>query len=222
MKAIELKCSVVSCTINAPNSSAMTPEISIGLISFDRLSRFQRMRGPIPSRKANGTISHANKVLKNGAPIDTEPKPNCLCTSGNSVPISTTTSAAINNTLLANRAFSRDTSSKLPRTRTDEPFSANSNSEPPMTNTRKPRMNMPRAGSDANACTETRIPERTRKVPNRLSENAEIASSTVHALKVPRFSVTASECISAVPASQGMNDAFSTGSQNHQPPQPSS
>jgi hypothetical protein len=39
---------------------------------------------------------------------------------------------------------------------------------------------------------------------------------------VPRFSVTASEWISAVPTSQGMNDAFSTGSQNHQPPQPSS
>ena len=36
------------------------------------------------------------------------------------------------------------------------------------------------------------------------------------------FSVTASEWMSAVPASQGMKDAFSTGSQNHQPPQPSS
>jgi cytochrome c biogenesis factor len=33
-----------------------------------------------------------------------------------------------------------------------------------------------------------------------LNENAVIASSTVHDLKLPRFSVTASECISAVPA----------------------
>ena len=49
-----------------------------------------------------------------------------------------------------------------------------------------------------------------------------IASSTVQILKPPRFSVTASECMSAVPTSQGMKDAFSTGSQNHQPPQPSS
>jgi len=40
-------------------------------------------------------------------------------------------------------------------------------------------------------------------------------------LKAPRFSVTASECINAVPASHGMNEAFSTGSQNHHPPQPS-
>jgi hypothetical protein len=49
-----------------------------------------------------------------------------------------------------------------------------------------------------------------------------MASSAVHILKPPRLSVTASECISAVPTSQGMNEAFSTGSQNHQPPQPSS
>ena len=74
----------------------------------------------------------------------------------------------------------------------------------------------------ANACTEVSTPERTRNVPSSESENAQIASSTVHALNVPRFSVTASEWISAVPISQGMNDAFSTGSQNHQPPQPSS
>ena len=83
-------------------------------------------------------------------------------------------------------------------------------------------MNRPRLGSLANACTDTSTPERTRNVPSRLSENAMIASSSVQLLNRPRFSVTASEWISAVPTSQGMNEAFSTGSQNHQPPQPSS
>jgi hypothetical protein len=83
-------------------------------------------------------------------------------------------------------------------------------------------MNRPRAGSEAKACTEVSTPERTRKVPSRLSEKAKIASSTVQLLNRPRFSVAAREWISAVPASQGMKDAFSTGSQNHQPPQPSS
>ena len=82
-------------------------------------------------------------------------------------------------------------------------------------------MNTPRRGSVANACTDVSTPERTRKVPTSDSENAEIASSTVQFLNAPRFSVTASECRSAVPTSHGMNDAFSTGSQNHQPPQPS-
>jgi hypothetical protein len=83
-------------------------------------------------------------------------------------------------------------------------------------------MNTPRVGSVANACTEVSTPERTRKVPSKDSEKVMIASSTVHTLKPPRFSVTASECISAVPTSHGRNEAFSTGSQNHQPPQPSS
>ncbi len=74
----------------------------------------------------------------------------------------------------------------------------------------------------AKACTLVMTPERTRKVPSSDSEKAPIASSTVQLRKAPRFSVTASECISAVPSSQGMKEAFSTGSQNHQPPQPSS
>ena len=46
--------------------------------------------------------------------------------------------------------------------------------------------------------------------------------NTVHTLSALRFSITKAECSSAVPASQGMKLAFSTGSQNHQPPQPSS
>ena len=59
-------------------------------------------------------------------------------------------------------------------------------------------------------------------MPSRDNENAKIASNTVQLLKLPRFSVAARECINAVPTSQGMNEAFSTGSQNHQPPQPNS
>ncbi|MCY1183486.1 hypothetical protein D9M71_468170 [compost metagenome] len=83
-------------------------------------------------------------------------------------------------------------------------------------------MNTPRSGSEAKACTEVSTPERTRKVPSRLREKAAMASNTVQLLNTPRFSVTAREWISAVPTSHGMNEAFSTGSQNHQPPQPSS
>ena len=56
----------------------------------------------------------------------------------------------------------------------------------------------------------------------RESENARMASRIVHTFKASRFSMTRAECSRAVAASQGMNEAFSTGSQNHQPPQPSS
>ena len=80
---------------------------------------------------------------------------------------------------------------------------------------------MPRAGSEAKACTEVRTPERTRKVPSSDSEKVRMARSNVHTFKASRFSITRVECTSAVPASQGMREAFSTGSQNQKPPQPS-
>ena len=48
------------------------------------------------------------------------------------------------------------------------------------------------------------------------------ASITVHARRASRVASTVTEWSSAVAASHGISDAFSTGSQNHQPPQPSS
>ena len=83
-------------------------------------------------------------------------------------------------------------------------------------------MNTPRAGSVAKACTELRTPERTRKAPKRQREKAKMASNAVQLRNRPRFSVADKLCTNAAPASHGMNDAFSTGSQNHQPPQPNS
>ena len=82
-------------------------------------------------------------------------------------------------------------------------------------------MNTPREGSLAKACTEVSTPERTMKVPISDNEKVRIASRIVQTFSASRFSITSAECSSAVPASQGMKEAFSTGSQNHQPPQPS-
>ncbi len=82
-------------------------------------------------------------------------------------------------------------------------------------------MNTPRVGSVAKACTEVSTPERTRKVPISDSENARMASRMVQTFSASRFSITTAECSSAVAISHGMKEAFSTGSQNHQPPQPS-
>src|SRR5512137_369443 len=141
---------------------------------------------------------------------------------GYSVSRNTEAEATESSTLLVSSMDSRETSSNLPPSPILGARQANSSSDAPMTTTRKERMKMPRLGSVAKACTEVSTPERTRKVPSSDNENAAMASSTVQLLKAPRFSVTASECISAVPTSQGMNEAFSTGSQNHQPPQPSS
>ncbi len=91
-----------------------------------------------------------------------------------------------------------------------------------MNTTRITRIKRPRAGSLEKVWTEVSTPERTRKVPISDSEKVRIASRMVHTLSEFRFSITTAECNSAVPASQGISEAFSTGSQNHQPPQPSS
>src|SRR4029079_19409681 len=121
-------------------------------------------------------------------------------------------------TLLASSSDSRERSAKRAPRPTLGARHAYSVSDEPITITRKARMKRPRRGSVANACTDESTPERTRKVPSSESEKARIASSTVQFLKLLRFSVTASEWISGVATSHGMNDAFSTGSQNHQPP----
>ena len=60
------------------------------------------------------------------------------------------------------------------------------------------------------------------KVPTSDSEKARIASRTVQLFSLPRCSTTMVEWRSAVAASHGISEAFSTGSQNHHPPQPSS
>ena len=81
---------------------------------------------------------------------------------------------------------------------------------------------MPRCGSLEKLCTEVRTPERTKKVPRRLKQKVTIASRAHHGAKRFRFFSAARECRRAVPESHGKSAAFSTGSQNHQPPQPSS
>ena len=142
--------------------------------------------------------------------------------SGYSVPNSTAATEATIMTLLAKSIDSRENQVKAPPATMRGERQANKASEPPTTTSMKPKMNAPRSGSTANACTEDSTPDRTKKVPNSESEKVMSASSTVQALKAPRFSATAKEWIKAVPANQGMKDAFSTGSQNHQPPHPSS
>ena len=98
---------------------------------------------------------------------------------------------------------------------------ANSANEPKMNSARITRMKTPRRGSLAKACTEVSTPERTRNVPSSENENARMARKIVHTFSASRFSITATEWTNAVPASQGMREAFSTGSQNQKPPQPS-
>ena len=92
----------------------------------------------------------------------------------------------------------------------------------PMIVVTKMRMYNPRSGSVANVWTEVRTPLRTRKVPIKESENVTIMRNRFQTLNIFRFSWTITEWRKAVPTSQGINDAFSTGSHPQYPPQPSS
>jgi hypothetical protein len=60
---------------------------------------------------------------------------------------------------------------------------------------------------------ESRIPERTRNVPMIASVPVASTREAFHTFSIPRFSWIMIEWMNAVPVSQGISDAFSTGSQ---------
>ena len=101
--------------------------------------------------------------------------------------------ATINKTLFNSSKLSLEIKPNLTLATTVGALSAYSNKEPPMEINSKVRINIPRPGSLANACTLFNTPERTKNVPNKLNENAKMASKTVQLLNAPRFSVTANE-----------------------------
>ena len=76
----------------------------------------------------------------------------------------------------------------------------------------KARKNGPRVDSPK-AWTDAMIPERVRNVPNRHRLKVRITSTMFQTFSMPRRSWTITECRKAVATSQGMNAAFSTGSQ---------
>ena len=60
--------------------------------------------------------------------------------------------------------------------------------------------------------TELIVPDRVRKVPRMVRAKALITSTKFHAWSIPRRCWTNPEWMKAVAASQGMSEAFSTGS----------
>ena len=147
-------------------------------------------------RKSAGAINGTNTALKYGGPTDNLPCPSASITSGYKVPSKTAAAATNSSTLLASSMASRDTGSKsaaAPDRSSAGVRQASSASELPTTSAKKNKIKTPRAGSVAKAWTELSTPERTMKVPSKESEKARMASSAVHILKPPRFSVTDSE-----------------------------
>ena len=102
-------------------------------------------------------------------------------------------------------------------------YSQNKNQTRPLKKqTKINKMMSPLFGSDANECTDVIIPDLTIKVPNKENEKPKIHNNNVQDLSSFLVSRTIIECNNAVAISHGINAAFSTGSQNHHPPQPNS
>ncbi len=72
--------------------------------------------------------------------------------------------------------------------------------------------NQPPMEDCAKAWTELMIPLRVRNVPRMASQKVAKTSHMFHIFNMPRFSCIMTECRKAVPVSQGMSEAFSTGS----------
>ncbi len=180
---------------------------------FSRLALRQAINGPMPtsvsSSKAHGMLTR----LKIGGPIVTLRPVASSDNSGNVVKNSTVIAIPTRIRLLNRNDDSRDRSdSRRCSVRRLSRRDTRSRSEPKNTRAR----NTPNAGpmSDvANECTDDRMPLRVRNVPKIDSENVRITSSAFHTLSMPLRSWIITECRNAVPVSQGMSDAFSTGSQ---------
>src|ERR1039457_3681900 len=108
--------------------------------------------------------------------------PSASMNSGYRVPMNTEAAATDSSTVFDNSIDSREIISNLPPSPILGARQANNNSDEPITIARNARIKTPRLGSVANECTEVSTPERTMKVPNRLRENAAIASNTVQLL----------------------------------------
>ena len=186
------------------------------------LARFHGRVDPIGKITANATIKGVKAMLKNGGPTESFRSISSSATNGQTVPTKTTKQLIASSKLLAIKALSRLTMANTPLLSIALARRAKRNKAPPKNTPKIIKMNTPRSGSLANACTEVSTPERTMKVPINEKPKAKIANNIVQALSASRFSTTMAECNSAAEISQGIKLAFSTGSQNQNPPHPSS
>ncbi len=109
------------------------------------------------------------------------------------MPIRTAAQTVISTRLLKTRLPSREMGVNIAPCRNCGARQAKSTKAPAVKNPMMPRMKMPRAGSTAKECTDVSTPDRTRKVPIKLSAKVMIASRIVQTFSASRFSITTAE-----------------------------
>src|ERR1043165_986818 len=166
----------VPSTAATPSSTSSTFRVR------SNFALFQLACMPTASRNTSGSIGTGNTVLKYGSPTELLPSLNQSMATGCNVPMSTTTVATTSSRLLSSRKDSREISPKPTSARNSGARQAYSASAAPTHTARNTSRYAPRDGSEAKACTDSMMPERTRKVPSSDNANAVIASSSVQPL----------------------------------------
>src|SRR5512146_753735 len=161
------------------------------------------------SSRATGTLTR----LKKGGPTVTLWPCTHSESTGKSVPQSTVKQATNRTRLLKRKLDSREMSdsSRFSLCRCDR-FFTKAATQTAKVSARNPTNQLPMEDC-AKACTELTRPLRVRKVPKMQSRKVAKISHMFQIFSMPRFSCIITECRNAVPVSQGMREAFSTGSQ---------
>ncbi len=181
--------------------------------AFTAVARRQAMTGPIPlsstSARPSGTVQRSN----HGGPSAVFVPVTASLMSGKNVPRNVTNASATRTKLFAMKTASRDSSESsmfsllsVSRRETTRAIDPAISTAMKMTNG-VPSVEAPKAWI------ESRMPERTRKVPRIASVPVARMSEAFHTFSMPRRSWIISECRNAVPVSHGSREAFSTGSQ---------
>ena len=182
-------CIVQIRPINAMHSNDKGHNLTI----VRRVERFHGKVEPMGKITANPIIKGVNAILKNGGPTDNfRPETNSAI-SGHIVPISTTKQLVTNKRLLVTSADSLLTVLNTPLLSIEPARKANKSNDPPIKIVKMIRMNTPRSGSFANACTEVKTPDRTINVPISEKPKARIANKIVQVFKASLFSTTIAE-----------------------------
>ena len=206
-----------AASVRASRATSTTPTAASGTSSrrpsARGVTRRQASTGPMPASSTSTIASGVAMRLNQGGPTVCSVPVSASEISGKNVPHRITRQSPTSTRLLSRKKASRESSES---SRASERRSGRrlriSTAESPTTAAMKIRNCTPIVDAPK-AWIESRMPLRTRKVPSSASVNVAQISDTFQIFSMPRFSCTMIECRNAVPTSQGISEAFSTGSQ---------
>jgi hypothetical protein len=157
----------------SPQASASTIAGISARMGRPSVARFHGSIAPMGRTTAAAKTKGVKAASKKGGPTESVRSKNISAMSGQIVPMKTTKVETASSRLFTTSPDSRLTVEKTPLASIAPALSAKRSSAPPMKKARIIRMNTPRSGSLAKACTEVSTPERTMNVPDQREAEGE-------------------------------------------------